>query len=59
MKCWNVITSKKIIESFKNDYYVLEDEYLIVANESYSIKYEGVKAYRRLHIMFDAKSNLS
>lgn len=59
MKCWNVITSKKVIESFKNDDLILEDDYLIVANQSYSIKYEGVKGYRRLHIMFDAKSNVS
>ncbi|CAD8160027.1 unnamed protein product [Paramecium octaurelia] len=59
IKCWNVITSKKIIESIKNDQMILEEDYLIVANGSYSIKYEGVQAYRRLHIMFDAKSNFS
>ncbi|CAD8157667.1 unnamed protein product [Paramecium pentaurelia] len=59
IKCWNVITSKKIIESIKNDYLIFDDDYQIVANGSYSIKYEGVIGYRRLNIMFDAKSNCS
>ncbi|CAD8153993.1 unnamed protein product [Paramecium octaurelia] len=59
INCWNVITLKKIIEPINNNNLIIEDDYMIVSNESYSFKYEGVQGYRKLHMIFDAKVNLS
>ncbi|CAD8045502.1 unnamed protein product [Paramecium primaurelia] len=59
INCWNVITSKKIIEPINNDNFIMEDDYLIVSNGSYLLKYEGLQGYRKLHMIFDAKANLS
>ncbi|CAD8051813.1 unnamed protein product [Paramecium primaurelia] len=56
---WNPILTSRIIESIDNENIIIQDDYLIIAEGSFSISYQGLQEYRQLHIMFDAKTNKS
>ncbi|CAK70767.1 unnamed protein product (macronuclear) [Paramecium tetraurelia] len=54
---WHPILSSRIIESIENENIIIEEDYQIIAEGSFSISYKGLQSYRELYLMFDAKTN--